>query len=94
MEERTIEVKWNSNANKKYMSYLFVYSNNRENHLLDFLQVLSAGGINVEEARILNKDASFIYEIIIYVTSLDQLEKIILSLNNNSYVDYVERAFK
>ena len=94
MEERTIEVKWNSNTNKKYMSYLFVYSNNRENHLLDFLQVLSAGGISVEEARILNKDASFIYEIIIYVTSLDQLEKIILSLNNNSYVDYVERAFK
>ena len=94
MEERTVEVNWNSNANKKYMSYLFVYSNNRENHLLDFLQVLSAGGINVEEARILNKDASFIYEIIIYVTGLDQLEKIILSLNNNSYVDYVERAFK
>ena len=94
MEERTIEVKWNSNTNKKYMSYLFVYSNNRENHLLDFLQVLSAGGISVEEARILNKDASFIYEIIIYVTSLEQLEKIILSLNNNSYVDYVERAFK
>ena len=94
MEERTIEVKWNSNTNKKYMSYLFVYSNNRENHLLDFLQVLSAGGISAEEARILNKDASFIYEIIIYVTSLDQLEKIILSLNNNSYVDYVERAFK
>ena len=28
MEERTIEVKWNSNTNKKYLSYLFVYSNN------------------------------------------------------------------
>ena len=94
MEERTIEVKWNSNTNKKYLSYLFVYSNNRENHLVDFLQILSAGGINVEEARILNKDESFIYEITIYVTSLEQLNKIIISLNNNSYIDYVERAFK
>ena len=94
MEERTIEVKWNSNTNKKYLSYLFVYSNNRENHLVDFLQILSAGGINVQEARILNKDESFIYEITIYVTSLDQLNKIIISLNNNSYIDYVERAFK
>ena len=94
MEERTVEVSWNSNSNKKYLSYLFIYSNNRENHLLDFLQVLSAGGISVEEARILNKDQSFIYEISIYVSSLDQLEKIMISLNNNDFVDYVERAFK
>lgn len=94
MDDRTVEVSWNSNINKKYLSYLFIYSNSLENHLLDILQSISTSNIVVEEVKVLNKEENILYELSIYVKSFDELEKIIKILNNNKYVESVERAFK
>ena len=92
VEDRTVEVKWNHNVNKKYLSCLLIYSNSSENHLDDIEKALSSINIGIEESRILNK-TKYIYEITIYVSSLDQLNKIITMLNNNDYIDNVEREF-
>ena len=90
--DRTVEVKWNQNVNKKYLSCLLIYSNSSENHLDDIAHALSTVNVGIEESRILNKN-KYIYEINIYVSSIDQLNKIILMLNNNDYIDNVEREF-
>ena len=93
VNERLVDVSWSGKSNKKYLSYLMVYSVSRDNHMLDILQTLSGMNISIEEAKVLNKDEEFVYQISIYVSSLDQLNKIIISLNNNKYIDNVERAF-
>ena len=92
LEDRMVEVKWNQNVNKKYLSCLLIYSNSSENHLDDITKALSTVNVGIEESRILNK-TKYIYEITIYVSSLDQLNKIIIMLNNNDYIDNVEREF-
>ena len=92
LEDRTVEVKWNHNVNKKYLSCLLIYSNSSENHLSDIEKALSTVNIGIEESRILNKN-KYIYEITIYVSSLEQLNKVITMLSNNDYIDNVEREF-
>lgn len=92
LDDRTVEVKWNQNVNKKYLSCLLIYSNSSENHLSDITNALSTVNVGIEESRILNKN-KYIYEITIYVSSLDQLNKLITMLNNNDYIDNVEREF-
>ncbi len=90
--DRTVEVKWNQNVNKKYLSCLLIYTNSSENHLDDIEHALSTVNVGIEESRILNKN-KYIYEINIYVSSIDQLNKIMIMLNNNDYIDNVEREF-
>ena len=92
LDDRTVEVKWNQNVNKKYLSCLLIYSNSSENHLSDITNALSTVNVGIEESRILNKN-KYIYEITIYVSSLEQLNKLITMLNNNDYIDNVEREF-
>ncbi len=94
MDDRTVDVSWNSNTNKKYLSYLLIYSNSRENHMADIIQAISLMSISIEEVKVLNKDANYIYEISLYVSGTDQLSKIINILNNNQYIENVERSLK
>ena len=57
LEDRTVEVKWNHNVNKNYLSCLLIYSNSGENHLDDIERALSTVNIGIEESRILNRIA-------------------------------------
>ena len=92
VDERLVDVAWGSNSHKKYLSYLMIYSKSRDNHMLDILQTTSSMNLSVDEAKVINKDENLVYQISIYVSSKDQLEKIILSLNNNKYIENVERG--
>ena len=94
LEDRIVDVKWNSNVNKKYLSYIIVYSNSHDNNMLELLKDLSYINVSVEEVKILDKDDNYVYEISIYVDGIDQLDKIITTLNNKKYIENVERAFK
>ena len=94
MDDRTVDVKWNSNVNKKYLSYLLIYSNSRENHMMEIVQAISQMSISIEEVKVINKDSNFIYEISIYVQGVEQLNKIINILNNNQYIENVERSLR
>lgn len=94
LEERTLEVTWNQNVNKRYLTCILVHTNNIENHMLDLMQSISMLNINVDGIQVMSKTDKIIYEINCYVTGLEQLEKLILSLSKNSYVEKVERAMR
>ena len=94
LEERTLEVTWNQNANKRYLTCILVHTNNIENRMLDLMQSISMLNINVDGIQVMSKTDKIIYEINCYVTGLEQLEKLILSLSKNSYVEKVERAMR
>jgi len=94
LEDRTIEVKWNTNVNKRYMTYLIIYSNDKENHILDLIQAISMVNVSVDGVKIIGRGDKNVYEVNCYVTGLEQLNKLILAINKNSYIEKVERAMR
>ena len=95
LENRTIEVKWNSNINKRYLTILLVYTNDNENHMLDLMQLISMMNVSVDGIKTVNRDSNnFVYEINCYVTGKAQLEKLMLNINKADYVDRVEREMR
>jgi len=94
LEDRTVDVSWNETNNKKYLTYILIYSNTSDNHMLDLVQSISMMNISVDGIKVLTKDKNTIYEVNCYVTELAQLNKLILSLTKHKFVDKVERAMR
>lgn len=94
LEDRTLEVKWNENTNKRYLTSLLIYTNTTDNHMLDLMQAISMLNINIDSMNTVNKVDKITYEVNCYVTGLEQLNKVVLVLEKNQYVEKVERAMK
>jgi len=94
LEDRTLEVSWNTNVNKRYLTTLLVASNTKENHMLDLIQVITQMNVNVDGIKTMGKDDNLVYEVECYVTGLEQLTKLILAVNKNDYVVKVTRAMR
>ena len=95
LEDRTLEVKWNeTSSNKRYLTYLLVHTTDSDNHMLDLVQTISMMNISVDGIKIMSKGEKSIYEISCYVLDLTQLEKLILVLSKNKFIEKVERAIR
>ena len=94
LEDRTVEVKWNTNTNKRYITYLLIYTKDNDNHMLDLVQTISMMNVNVDGIKIMSKGEKSIYEVACFVTGIEQLDKLLLVLNKNKYIEKVERAFR
>ena len=76
LESRTLEVHWNTNVNKRYLTNLLIYSNSQENHMLELIQTISNMNVSVDGIKTISKTNAFIYEASVYVTGLEQLNKL------------------
>ena len=94
IEDRTLEVVWNSNTNKRYLTCLLIYATDNENHMLDIVQCASIINVGVDEIKTINREDKAVYELNCYVTSVDHLNKLMVALNKNKYIEKVERAIK
>ena len=94
LEDRTVDVSWNDNTNKRYLSCILVYTNDSENHMLDIVQSVSMTNVSVDGVKIINKGDKSTYEVDCYVTGIDQLKKLIINLEKHEYVEKAERAMR
>ncbi len=94
LEDRTLEVTWGSNSNKRYFISLIIYTNTKDNHMLDLMQSISMLNVSVDEIKTISKVDNILYEVGCYVTGLEQLNKVILTLTKASYIDKVERVMR
>lgn len=94
MDDRTLQVNWNSNVNKRYLTILLIHTKDSENHMLDIVQTVSSLNVSVDGVKTFSGENHSVYELRCYVTGLDQLNKLILSISKNSYIDKVERAIR
>ena len=94
LEDRTLDVKWNSNVNKRYMATLLIHTTESKNHMLDLIQAITLMNVSVDGIKTMRKKKKLIYEVECYVTGLEQLNKLILSINKKEYVEKIERAMK
>ena len=94
LEDRTVNVIWNSNINKRYLTSLLVTTDSEKNHMLDLVQIVSTMNVNVDGITTISRGDTTIYQINCYVTGLDQLSKLIMNIEKNNYVIKLERAMK
>ena len=94
LETRTLEVHWNTNVNKRYLTNLLIYSNTHENHILELIQTISNMNVSVDGINMMSKIGTVLYSASVYVTGLDQLVKLISTLEKQSYVDHAERMMR
>ena len=94
LEDRTVNVVWNTNINKRYMTSLLITTDSEKNHMLDLVQIISIMNVNVDGITTISKGDTTIYQVNCYVTGLDQLNKLIMNIEKNNYVIKLERAMK
>ena len=94
LEDRTLEVRWNENVNKRYLTYMLIHTNDDKNHMLDIIQSVSMANISVDSLNTMSKGEKSIYELSCYVSGIDQLNHLILSLSKCKYIEKVERAIR
>ena len=94
LEDRTVDVSWNSTNNNKYLTCILVYSNDNTNHMLDLVQSLSMMNVSVDGIKVVPKGDNNVYEITCYVSGIDQLNKINANILKHKYVEKLERTMR
>ena len=94
LEDRTLEVCWGNNTNKRYLTSIIVYTKDNNNHMLDLMQTISMLNVSVDEIKTINRGDNAMYEVGCYVTGLEQLNKVIMTLTKSSFVEKIERVMR
>ncbi len=94
LDDRTVDVAWNDNTNKRYETCVLIYTDTKDNHMLDLMQTISMLNINIEGIKTIDKTNKNVYEVTCFVTGIEQLNKTVLALSKNSFVEKVERAMR
>ena len=94
LEARTLEVHWNTNINKRYLANVLIYSNSLDNHMLELLQTISNMNVSVDGINTMSKSDTILYVASVYVTGLEQLNKLFSNLEKQPYVNHVERMMR
>lgn len=94
LEDRTVEVNWNTNVNKRYLTTLLITTDNKKNHMLDLMQVISIMNVSVDGIKTVSHGDVDMYEVSCYVTGIEQLQKLDLTISKNNYVLKVERLMR
>ena len=90
LDERLVNVKWNENINKKYLTDIIVYTDTSDN-LLEIIAKASTNNIIIDSISTINKSEYKVYNMTILVENKEKLDKYILDLNNLRFVKNVER---
>jgi len=94
LDNRIVPVHWNSLTNDKYLTIILIHTSTRDYKLLDILQKVNVFDVNIESFRTIPRVETTIYEVNMYVKSLDHLSNIIKELDKLEYVTKIERAIR
>jgi GTP pyrophosphokinase len=93
LDERLVSVSWNIKpTNKKFITSIMIYTNERDNKVLDIIQKINLFDIQVENVSTKSRSDANVYQVDIYVKDKESLDKLILSLTKVNYIDSVERV--
>lgn len=94
LDNRMINVKWNDNPSGKFLTTIVVYSKTSDKAMIDIMQKASSLGINVDSIKTLNKLDGITFEMDLYVTGAEQLNKFMNDVMNMKYINNVVRFMK
>ena len=94
IQDRIIDVKWNSEINKKYPTSLLIRSLDNKSILMDVIAKTSNTDITIESIKTINTSLNNLYEITILVENKEKLVKYINDLETLKNIVSVERLIK
>ncbi len=94
LEDRMINVKWNDNPKSKYLSSILITAKKNDKAMLEIMQRASTGNISIDNIKTLSRTDNVIYEVDLWVNSLERLNIFIRDLNALDYIDNVERIMR
>lgn len=94
LEERVIDVDWNTNIHKKYSASILVHSLDNKNVLLDIIAKTSNSDIVIQSINSISARDNFLYEITVLVENKEKLEKFMSDIKSIDSVLDVERYIK
>lgn len=94
MDDRIINATWNSKIKNKYYSDIVIYTNTKDNKIVDIVQTSSSMNIQIESINLLNKSDKNVYSLEVVMTSLDEMNKYLKELRKIQNVVEVERIMQ
>ena len=94
LNERLIEVNWNSLITKKYPTSLLIKALDNKNILMEIVAKTSNSDITIESIKSLSSGNDYIYQIIVLVESKEKLTKYMNDLRMIPNILSVERLIK
>lgn len=94
LEDRLIAVEWNDNVSNKYATNILVTTHKDSQNLVAIINEINALNNIVQSINTITNQQYTIYDIIILVTTVEELNKIIIKINQINDVVKAERIIK
>lgn len=94
LEERIIEVSWNTDITKKYSTDIIIKANDNQDLLLSIISKTSGSDITIQSINTVNTNNRYVISLNILVESNEKLDKFISELMSISNITNVERDIK
>lgn len=92
--ERIIEVKWNESVSKNYPTNLLIHAKENKNVLLDIIAKTSNTDITVLNINFISNNDNYLYELVVSVRDLEDLNKFMIDVKNIPNILDIERSIK
>ena len=94
MDDRVISASWNTKIKNKYYSDIVIYTNTKDNKIVDIVQTSASMNIQIESINLLNKSDKNIYSLEVIISSSDEMDKYLKELRKIQNVVEVERIMQ
>lgn len=94
LEDRMINVKWNSLPKSKYLTSILITSKKNNKAMLEIMQRASTSNISIDNIKTLSRTDIVIYEVDLWVKSLTALNNFIRDVNQLNYIENIERVMR
>ena len=94
MDDRVISASWNTKIKNKYYSDIVIYTNTKDNKIVDIVQTSASMNIQIESINLLNKSDKNIYSLEVIISSSDEMDKYFKELRKIQNVVEVERIMQ
>lgn len=94
LDNRTVSVSWSDNTKDKYETSILIHTKNESNNLIEVIQKLGMFDIHIERFITLRQKDEMIYEVDLFVKSLEYLNKVFREVEKLSYITKIERLMR
>lgn len=94
LNERIINVHWNDNASKKYVTNVIIYTEKKDNLLLDIISKTTSMNVGVKSVNTINNTDYNAYDLDILVDDKETLDRYMNVIEQLPFVTSIERGNK
>ena len=91
-KERLIGVRWNYESETIFLTDLYIETLNNKNYLTDIIAIITKKNLNIDSIKTTEYSDNYLYLVTLKVKNNSDIDKIIIDLENNSFINKVWRG--